>query len=105
MGASLSLAPGSVLGQPFAEVFWVEADVVSESVVGYLAGACLCEEPCVGDAEEFAGGLRVDQRREARRLDTAVAVEEACGSLAYEPGGALRGGVQASHRLSRIGCC
>jgi hypothetical protein len=54
------------------EVLWVEADVVAEAVVGDLAGAGLCEEPGVWDAEEFARGLRVDQRREACCLDAAV---------------------------------
>jgi len=46
---------------------------VAESVVGYSAGAGLCEEPSVGDAEQLAGSLGVDQR-EACRLDTAASM-------------------------------
>lgn len=77
--------PGPCLCEPLFEVVGVEADVVTEAVVGYALCAGLREQPGVGDAEELACGLRVDQRREGAagtllrpvarvRMNTAPAV-------------------------------
>jgi hypothetical protein len=50
------------------QVVGVEADVVAEAVVGDASGAGLGEQPGVGDAEQLACCLCVDQPCERARM-------------------------------------
>jgi hypothetical protein len=43
------------------EILGVEADIVSEAVVGYAPGACLGKQPAVRDTQQQAGGLCIYQ--------------------------------------------
>jgi hypothetical protein len=73
---------GSRLAQPALDVFWIEAYVVAESVVGDPSGAGLRQQPGVRDAETLSGGLGVDQPERARLTVDAARAARAVG----EPG-------------------
>jgi hypothetical protein len=57
-----------VFVQPKTEIRSVEADVMSEAVVGYAPLSGLFEQPCVRDSEQPARGLGVEQREAAGLL-------------------------------------